>query len=106
VTPNLIFTYAGDALWVVALTIMFSASRQAWRQTTDRPQLKFLGGQMRRDVTIWLLPVATFSASIWLAIQARQAQDDAVLLDFAVRAAVAPLLTLLHLRWLGQALRS
>jgi hypothetical protein len=28
----MIWSYAGDALWVIALSIMFGASRQAWRR--------------------------------------------------------------------------
>jgi hypothetical protein len=101
---SVIFTYAGDALWVLALALMFSASRQAWRQTKSRATVRFLGGQMRRDVALWLLPVASFAASLWLALQARQSSADAALIVFGVRAVSAPLLALLHLRWLGEAL--
>jgi hypothetical protein len=104
-TPVQIFAYAGDALWVIALAIMFSGSRTAWRQTKGRATVRFLNGEMRRDVAIWLLPAATFALSLWFALQARQADDDAVLVVFGVRAASAPLLTLLHLRWLATALK-
>jgi hypothetical protein len=98
-------TYAGDALWVVALAIMFSASRQAWRQTQDRASVRFLGGQMRREVALWLLPAASFAASLWLALQARTATADMVLIVFGARATSASLLALLHLRWLADALK-
>jgi hypothetical protein len=100
-----VLTYAGDALWVVALTIMFSASRQAWRQTEGRAQVRFLGGRMRRDVALWLLPAASFAASLWLALQARTVEGEAVLIVFGVRAVSASLLALLHLRWLADALK-
>ena len=103
--PNAIFAYAGDAMWVLCLAIMFSASGRGLRQTEGRATLPFLGGQMRRVVALWLLPTATFAASLWLALQARNAAGDAVLIVFGVRAASAPLLTLAHLRWLGQALK-
>jgi hypothetical protein len=103
--PNLIFAYAGDALWVLVLAIMFAASRQAWRQTRGRGKLRFLGGEAPRELALWLLPAASFAASLWLALQARGAQGDAALIIFGVRAASAPLLTILHLRWLSAALK-
>ena len=96
--PNLIFAYAGDALWVLVLAIMFSASRQAWRQTEGRERLRFLGGEMRRELALWLLPAASFAASLWLALQARGADDEAAMIVFGLRAVSAPLLALLHLR--------
>ena len=103
--PNLIFAYAGDALWVLVLAIMFSASRQAWRRTAGRERVPFLGGETRRELAIWLLPAASFVASLWLALQARGAEGDMALILFGVRAASAPLLTMLHLRWLSAALK-
>ena len=103
---QMVLAYGGDALWVVALAIMFAASRHAWGQTADRPMLPFLGGQAPRAVALWLLPVATFAASLWLVLQAREAQDDMAMIVFGVRAVSAALLALLHLRWVAQALKS
>jgi hypothetical protein len=97
--------YAGDALWVVALTVMFAASRAAWRQTQGRPSLPYLGGQARREIALWLLPTASFAASLWLALRARGVDDEAALIVFGVRAVTAPLLALLHLRWVAHSLR-
>jgi len=102
---TLFFAYAGDALWVVALAIMFAASRQAWRRTEGRARLPFLGGQTARGLALWLLPAASLAASLWLVLQARQAAGDAAMIVFGVRALSASLLTLLHLRWLAAALR-
>ena len=101
----MVWTYLGDALWVAALTIMFAASRQAWRQTEGQAKVRFLGGQMRRDVALWLLPAASFAASLWLALQARAADGDGQVIVFGVRAVSASLLALLHLRWLADALK-
>ena len=101
-----VFAYAGDALWVLALAIMFSASRHAWNETTSRQALPFLGGQAPRVIALWMLPTATFAASLWLLLQARQADGDMILVVFGVRATLAALLALLHLRWVGQALKS
>jgi hypothetical protein len=97
--------YAGDALWVIALTIMFAASRQAWARTEGRSRLRFLGGEAPRAVALWLLPAASFAASLWLALQARGVQEDMALIVFGVRAVSASLLALLHLRWLADALK-
>ncbi|HZZ33530.1 MAG TPA: hypothetical protein VFE10_16235 [Phenylobacterium sp.] len=97
--------YAGDALWVIALAIMFAASRHAWGQTAGRVKLAFLGGQAPRTFALWLLPVAAFAASLWLVLQARQAQGDMAVIVFGVRAVCAALLALLHLRWVAQALK-
>jgi len=105
-TPwSVIFAYVGDALWVLSLSIMFAASRHAWRQTEGRPRLRFLGGDAPRAVALWLLPTASFAASLWLALQARSVAEDTALLVLGVRAASASLLALLHLRWLAEALR-
>ena len=103
--PGLLLAYLGDAMWVVCLAVMFSVSLRAWRRTEGQASLPFLGGRMRRDVALWLLPAATFAASLWLLLQAREAQGDAALIVFGVRAASAPLLTLLHLRWVARSLR-
>ena len=97
--------YAGDARWVIALAIMFGASRQAWGQTAERPRLRFLGGEAPRVVALWLLPTASFLASLWLALQARSAAEEMALVVFGVRAVSASLLALLHLRWLADALK-
>ena len=100
-----ILSYAGDALWVIALTIMFSASRAASNETTGRDKLPFLGGQAPRVVALWLLPCATFAVSLWLVLRARAAEGDMAVIVFGVRSTLAALLALLHLRWLGQSLK-
>ena len=102
---SVVGAYAGDALWVIALAIMFGASRQAWGRTADRPQLRFQGGQAPRAMVIWLLPTASFLASLWLALQARGATEEIALIIFGVRAVSASMLALLHLRWLADALK-
>ncbi|HEX4098894.1 MAG TPA: hypothetical protein VHX64_19350 [Caulobacteraceae bacterium] len=100
-----IFAFAGDTMWVIALAIMFGASRQAWGQTQGRPKVRFLGGQMPRAIALWFLPAAAFVASLWLALQARDTAEETAMVVFGVRAVSAPLLALLHLRWLKDALQ-
>jgi hypothetical protein len=98
-------TYIGDALWVIALAIMFGASRQAWSRTEPGERLKLPIGEVGRGLGIWALPGAAFAFSLWLALQAREQAGDLAVIVFGVRATVASLIALLHLRWLNAALR-
>jgi hypothetical protein len=100
-----LLTYLGDALWVVALAIMFGASRQAWSRTAPGERLKLPIGEIGRGLGLWALPGAAFAFSLWLALQARDQAGDAAVIVFGVRATAASLLALLHLRWLAAALR-
>ena len=101
---SVVGAYAGDALWLIALSIMFVASRTAWGRTAGRARLAFLGGEAPRAIALWLLPAASFVTSLWLALQARDQTGDEALIVFGVRATAASLLALLHLRWLKAAL--
>jgi len=101
-----VLAYLGDALWVVALTIMFAASRQAWAKTRPGETVKLPIGTIGRGLGIWALPGAAFAVSLWLAMQARaQAGEEAALIVFGVRATAAALAALLHLRWLKGVLK-
>ncbi|CAN7482494.1 hypothetical protein LJR225_003337 [Phenylobacterium sp. LjRoot225] len=102
----MVWTYAGDALWIVALSIMFSASRQAWRRIPQDVKPPLMGVRLPRGLVVWALPGAAFLLSLWFVLQARTWSDDADLafIWFGVRAVSAPLLALLHLRWLGEAM--
>ena len=99
-------TYVGDALWVVALSIMFGASRQAWRRIPRGVRPPLMGARLPRMLALWALPAAAFLLSLWFAVAARQPREDAdiTLIVFGVRAVSASLLALLHLRWLGAGL--
>jgi len=105
VSWSTIFAYAGDAMWVVALTVMFAASRAAWRRTEGRARVRYMGGQGPRVFALWALPLAAFAVSLWPAFQARGAMADTALIIFGVRATTAPLLALLHLRGLRDSLK-
>jgi hypothetical protein len=101
----LILTYLGDALWVLALAIMFGASRQAWPRTRAGEKLRLPVGEIGRGLGIWGLPAGAFALSLWLALEARSRFGDEALILFGVRATAASLLALLHLRWLKAVLR-
>jgi hypothetical protein len=101
-----VLAFLGDALWVVALAIMFGASRQAWATTRPGEKVRLPIGEIGRGLGIWALPGAAFAFSLWLALQARaQEGEDAALIVFGVRATAAALLALLHLRWLKGVLK-
>ena len=102
---SVIFAYAGDALWVIALSIMFAASRVAWRRTQGQARVRYLGGEGPRLIALWALPAASFAVSLWPAIQARAALSDTAFILFGVRAITASLLALLHLRGLRDSLK-
>ena len=101
---SVVFAYAGDALWVIALTVMFAASRSAWSRSAGRERIRYLGGQAPR-LALWALPVASFLVSLWPALQARAVSEEASFIVFGLRAITAPLLALLHLRGLRDTLQ-
>jgi hypothetical protein len=104
----MIWAYVGDALWVLALSIMFGASRQAWRRIPPGVKPPLMGARLPRGLALWALPGAAFLLSLWFALTARTWSEDpdAAFILFGVRAVSASLLALLHLRWLGASLRT
>ena len=102
----MILIYLGDALWVIALTIMFGASRQAWARTKPGQKVRLPIGEIGRGLGLWALPGAAFAFSLWLALQARDyASSDTALIVFCIRATAASLIALLHLGWLARVLK-
>jgi hypothetical protein len=102
----MLLAYAGDALWVVALSIMFGASRQAARRIPPGVRPPVAGVRLPRALALWALPGAAFLLSLWFALEARQRGEagDAALIVFGVRAVAASTLALIHLRWLAAGL--
>ena len=106
VSWSVVCAYAGDALWVIALTIMFSASRAAW--CADRgPGQRAASWAARRRArsALWLLPAASLRGQPLARAAGPRSGDEAALIVFGVRAARRPLLALLHLRWLASPAR-
>jgi hypothetical protein len=104
-----ILTFAGDALWIIALSIMAGASREAWKRTdaeTRMPmQFRADGAPLwraKRNSALLTLPVTAFVVSIVLVVfnRNRAATGDAAIILFGVRALAAALFALAHLRWL------
>ena len=104
----MVWTYIGDALWVVALAIMFGASRQGWGRIPPGVRAPLMGARVPRLIAVWSVPASAFLLSLWFAYAARTgpADGDAAFVLFGVRAVAASLLALLHLRWLGASLQA
>jgi hypothetical protein len=102
----MVWAYVGDALWVLALAIMFGASRQAWRRIPPGVKPPLMGARLPRVLALWALPGGAFLLSLWFALSARTwgVDGDEAFILFGVRAVAASLLALLHLRWLGASL--
>src|SRR4051812_34375457 len=103
----MLWTYLGDAAWVAALTIMFSASVQASNRTAGESHLPVMGARLPRGLALWALPGGAFAISLWLAYTARTADldDDATLILFGIRSLAASLLPLVHLSLLSGAVK-
>ncbi|WP_411286595.1 hypothetical protein [Phenylobacterium sp.] len=100
-----VLTITADVLWILALAIMAGASRQAWKRTPTGVRPPLMNWRVSRAVAFWALPAAAFAASLWLLWVHRMAGPAETLLVFGVRAASASLFALLHLRWVGAAMR-
>jgi len=99
----MLWTYLGDAAWVAALTIMFSASVQASNRTAGERRLRVMGAKLPRALALWALPGGAFAISLWLAYTARTADldTDGTLILFGLRSLAASLLPLVHLSLLS-----
>ena len=104
-----LLTYAGDVLWILALSVMASAARQAWQRTTPETrmpmQFRADGAPMwraRRNSALLTMPTVAFVVSVILVVVNRNqvAAGDAILILFGVRALAAALFALAYLRWL------
>ena len=102
----MLWAYLGDALWILALSIMFGASRSAWRRIPPGVKPPVLGVRLPRGLAVWALPGSAFLLSLWALLYSRDWAEDADLafILFGVRAVSASLLALLHLTWLGGAM--
>ena len=106
---------AGDALWVLSLSIMASATRAAWKRIPPgtptplqfardgRPTLR-----LKRATALLIYPVAAFLLGIMLVVGNRRTTGfgEQALILFGVRATVAALFAVAHLRWLSAALKA
>ncbi len=108
-----LLTIAGDVFWILALSIMASASRAAWgRMTADtRVPMTFTqdgrpGVRLKRNIALLAMPAAAFVLGLLLVAFNRNLPSggEQAMILFGVRATAAALIALAHLRWLKAAL--
>jgi hypothetical protein len=113
-SSNDIFDVAGTLLWVIALGIMSSASRAAFKQIPKGVPVPMLWDNKR--VVVWraprtlgliLTPTIAFFAGIPLLYLAKVAPDfEQQVIWFGVRATLAPLIAIAHLGHLRRAIQT
>jgi len=110
-----ILSYAGDALWIVVMSIIASTSRAALKRIPADAgvPMQFSAGERvvwraPRNLAFTLAIGVPFVVGLLLLFAGRTAADspDEALLIFLVRAVVAPLMALFHLIWLRFALKT
>ena len=104
---------AGDALWIIALSIMAGASRAAWPRIAPDAAVPMLTGKatglrLPRAVALCVIPAVGFAVGLaLLVLERRQALDlTYALMSFGLRSTLAALFALAHLRWLQGALET
>jgi len=105
----------GDVVWIVAMSMMASASRAAWRRIPADAKLPMQWGLNRKPT--WRArrgPAFTVMIAVPLAfglVLSAFARDPAMtpdrqLLALLVRMATAPVFVLVHMAWMRAALRT
>jgi hypothetical protein len=105
----------GDGLWIAALSVIFSASFGGLKRIPAGVQVPLQWARSgkvlfraRREVALFAMPAAAFFLGMMLLAANRNTQADgsSALILFGVRALMAALVTLVHLRWLQAALKT
>lgn len=105
----MVLGYAADALWIIALAIMASASRQAWGRLPAGLRIPVAlnpdgsaAATTTRGPALLAVPVLAFLAGAALVLARLWADRDPLLAVglFALRATLAAVFALAHLRWL------
>ena len=102
----------GDALWIIALSMMAGGAREAWRRldAETRVPMQFSREgkpvwRLKRNVALLSVPLFALAVGLFLGAQSRSlpAGPDMLVL-FGVRATLAAVFTLVHMRWLSAAM--
>jgi hypothetical protein len=108
-----LLSLAGDALWIIALSIMAGGSRSAWGRIAPETKIPLQFAQngaptwrFRRNIALIAFPAIAFVVGVLLVLFNRNvaANPNTALIFFGVRATVAALFAIMHLRWLTAAL--
>ena len=107
------FSLAGDVLWIIALSIMASASRSAWMRIDKDVAVPMSftqdgkpGIRVSRALALSAIPVLGFVVGIVLVAYNRNAAGDPsqAMILFGGRSLAAALFAIAHLRWLKAAM--
>lgn len=108
-----ILSLAADALWIIALSIMGGASRQAWRRIPagePTPLIIRKDGSVAasapRALALCAIPGVAFGVGLALLgfAASTRGQADFAMIAFGLRATLAASFALAHLTWLRRAL--
>jgi len=111
---GLALSIAGDLLWVIALGIMAGASRTGFRTIPGGVGVPMLWDskhtvvmRLPRTLALTLVPGLAFIGGLVLLYLSRRAETiQAAVILFGVKAALAPLVALLHLTHLKRAIQT
>ena len=105
-----LLSIAADILWIIALSIMASASLTAWRRMNPDTRVPMQGDprkalRLKRDVALGLPLVLAFvfgAVMLW----GHRSQTTIVydVIFFGLRATLAAVIAIMHLQWLKGAL--
>ena len=103
----------GDAMWILALTLMASASRAAWGRIAPDARVPMIitsAGRVLarapRTIALGLIPGIAFlvGAALLFAHALPGVSGQTALIVFGLRLLVAPLFVIFHLAWLSRAM--
>jgi hypothetical protein len=106
VSWSVVFTYAGDVVSVVAMAIMASTARSAWRRTRPEARVPLMGARFGRNLGFGLVPAAGILILLGLGYEARRAglDDETAMLLLCGRMFAASFLALVQVTSLKAAL--
>lgn len=106
-----VLSLAADGLWIIALAIMASITRTAWRRMTPETKVPLQfhkdgrpAWRMKRDLALVLPMAAAVLFGLALLWGHRSVTDFTYdVIFFGLRATLAAMIALLHMQWLKQA---
>lgn len=107
-----LLSIAADILWIIALSIMASASLTAWRRMEPDTRVPMQGDprkalRLKRDVALGLPIALAFLFGAVLLWGHRSVTEIAYdVIFFGLRATLAAVIAIMHLQWLRGALNA
>lgn len=107
-----LLSIAADILWIIALSIMASASLTAWRRMEPDTRVPMQGDprkalRLKRDVALGLpIALAFLFGAVLLWGHRSVAEITYDVIFFGLRATLAAVIAIMHLQWLRGALNA